>query len=422
MRRSDIMIGMGLMAALALAGSCKNDDTDFGDAIPDAGFKPVEVVFSEEPLAEAEEDIDTDDNDYVENSSFRHTVAVVYTEDGAEVTGAEGVVDVVCEGGHVTVHSDSKSVAYQLSGSCSDGSFKVYSNNKFKLVLDGLKLHNPKGAAVNNQCGKSMYVVLPEGKNNMISCGSQVTIPEGEDMKGAFFSEGQILISGKGKLHVASEYRNGLATDDYLVIRPGSVIIVTSTAGNAVKANDGVSVRGSVLNLYTTYPGGKGINCETAVTFCGGRTTVITEGGCLVEANDTTSSAAIKSDSTVCVTGGELNLLSRGDGGKGINADRGIRIAGGQVTAITMGHARLASPNALKSGGDIEIAGGSVYAYSSHAQAVKTSGEAGVSWAPDYVSLDKRGEWFFSINYSTFACANRLCIRSGGTPCKGNNP
>ena len=399
MIRSDIIFATVLLATLAAIASCKSDDTDFGDLIPAPDFTPVEISFNENPMEEMPEEIDRSDNDYVENSTFRHIVSVNYTADGAEVTGASGIVEVETRGGHVTVRSDSKRVEYRLSGSCGDGSFKVYSDNKFKLVLDNLTLHNPSGAAINNQCGKSMYVVLPEASSNVLSSGSQVVIPSGEDMKGAMFSEGQILISGQGRLQVASDYKNGIATDDYLVVRPGNVIVVTSTAGNAIKANDGVYVRGSVLNLSTSYPGGKGINCEADIVFSGGRTTVITEGGCLIEAEDTTSSAAVKSDSTVCVTGGELHLLSRGSGGKGINASGGIRIAGGKVTAVTLGDAHTASPNALKSDGEIAVNGGSLYAYGRHAQAVRTGVGGSFSYAPGYLSLDKRGEWFFSIYY-----------------------
>ena len=374
MIRSDIIFATVLLATLAAIASCKSDDTDFGDLIPAPDFTPVEISFNENPMEEMPEEIDRSDNDYVENSTFRHIVSVNYTADGAEVTGASGIVEVETRGGHVTVRSDSKRVEYRLSGSCGDGSFKVYSDNKFKLVLDNLTLHNPSGAAINNQCGKSMYVVLPEASSNVLSSGSQVVIPSGEDMK-------------------------GIATDDYLVVRPGNVIVVTSTAGNAIKANDGVYVRGSVLNLSTGYPGGKGINCEADIVFSGGRTTVITEGGCLIEAEDTTSSAAVKSDSTVCVTGGELHLLSRGSGGKGINASGGIQIAGGKVTAVTLGDAHTASPNALKSDGEIAVNGGSLYAYSRHAQAVRTGVGGSFSYAPGYLSLDKRGEWFFSIFY-----------------------
>lgn len=399
MRHCDILFTTMILAVLTAVSSCKSDDTDFGDVIPDPYFMPVKIAFDENPIEEMAEVIDGSDNDYVENVKFKHVVSVNYTADGAEVTGASGVVDVETCGGHVTVRSASKSVEYRLSGSCDDGSFKVYSDNKFKLVLDNLKLHNPEGAAVNNQCGKSMYLVLTEASNNILSTGSQVVIPSDEDMKGALFSEGQILISGKGRLYVESDFKNGIATDDYLVVRPGNVIAVKSTAGNAVKANDGVYVRGSVLNLHTDFPGGKGINCESDIVFSGGRTTIITEGDCFIEANDTTSSAAVKSDSTVCVTGGELNLLARGSGGKGVNANGGICIMGGKVTAVTLGDAHTASPNALKSDGDIALSGGSLYAYSRYAQAVRAGAVASFSYAEGYQSLEKKGGWFFSIGY-----------------------
>ena len=88
MIRSDIIFATVLLATLAAIASCKSDDTDFGDLIPAPDFMPVEISFNENPMEEMPEEIDRSDNDYVENSTFRHIVSVNYTADGAEVTGA----------------------------------------------------------------------------------------------------------------------------------------------------------------------------------------------------------------------------------------------------------------------------------------------------------------------------------------------
>ena len=72
---------------------------------------------------------------------------------------------------------------------------------------------------------------------------------------------------------------------------------------------------------------------------------------------------------------------------------------GGKVTAVTLGDAHTASPNALKSDGEIALSGGSLYAYSRYAQAVRAGGVSSFSYAEGYQSLEKKGGWFFSIGY-----------------------
>lgn len=361
-----------ILLALGMIFSCENDDTDFGDIINDASYTPREVTFSTSPADVPEASIPAGDEDYVENNSFSTTVTISFSEGSAAVEGNTDAITVSREGAHVTIDSQSKKVEYIISGKATDGSLKIYGEKKSKIVLDGVELHNPHGAAINNQCGKSMYIVIAEGKDNKLSCGSNVTIAPGEDMKGAFFSEGQMIFSGKGTLTVESAYKNGIASDDYITIRPGSIINVSSSDGNAIKANDGVTILGSAINLHTTADGAKGINSEASIIFHGGRTTIINEGSTLIEPNDTTGCAAIKSDLVVNIKGGELNLKSTGEGGKCINANEGINISGGAITAVSTGNAGASKPKAIKSDKGISINGGSVYAYSAHNEAIDT--------------------------------------------------
>ena len=155
-----------------LLASCTNDDTDFGQLVPDRDFEPLGVELDYSALTEPQETVPADDNDYVENNTFDAVVSISFSGSMAVVSGAGTGVSVQTDGAHVTVSSSTRSVEYVLSGASSDGSFKIYSRNKFKVVMNGVQLHNPHGAAVNSQCGKSMYVVLADGTANKLSCGS----------------------------------------------------------------------------------------------------------------------------------------------------------------------------------------------------------------------------------------------------------
>lgn len=389
-------------ATACLMTACVSDDTDFSGIIDgDNGggdtYVPKKIAFDTTPLQEAPEEIPSDDNDYVENSPARYTVKILYSDNApARVEGDVARVNVTVDGGHVTVRSTSSRMEYVLSGTCKDGSFKIYSENKFKLTMANLGLVNPRGAAINNQCGKSMYVELVEGFPCTLRDGETYDMVEGEDQKAAFFSEGQVIFSGAGKLTVCAYGRNAIASDDYIVFRPGNVINVQSFNGNGIKANDGIFIRGGVLNVEVQGNAGKGLNSELDMEITGGRTTVITSGHATGQEDDASSAAAIKCDSLFTVSAGILNLQSTGEGGKGINCDKNILVSGGEVNVVTTGKKTIASPKGIKADGDITFNGGAVYSYSRHSDAIDAA--LNFSYAEGWTVLEQN-DHLFELTY-----------------------
>lgn len=123
------------LGAMMLA-SCLNDDTDFSGIIEgDGDYVPKTIAFDATPLQETEGTIPSDDNDYVENSRFRYHVNVHYAGDQVTFSGDVARVQATARGGHVTVNSAVSGVEYILSGESTDGSFKLYSENKMKRDL-----------------------------------------------------------------------------------------------------------------------------------------------------------------------------------------------------------------------------------------------------------------------------------------------
>lgn len=343
-----------------------------------------DITINTAPLQETETlPASTDEyyEDYVETYSAKATIKIAYNGNDASVSGSADGVTVSKDGAHVTVKSTVKNIAYELSGSTTDGSFKIYSEKKFQLTLNGVNITNPTGAAINNQ-GKRAYVVVKDGTENSLSDGTTYTKVDGEDQKGTLFSEGKLAFSGSGKLSVYAKGKNGIVSDDYVYIRPNTNIYVNSTASNGIKSNDGIIIKGGVVNVEVSAAASKGLKTDGFVQIDGGRVTSITTGATEYDADDKEykGCAALKADSIIVMNGGELLVKSTGGGGKGISGDQTFTLNGGTVKAIATGNnSNDVSAKAIKMDGEITISGGLVMARAASHEAMESKGKMTIS-------------------------------------------
>ena len=316
------------MLALGLA-ACQNDDTDFS-AYTGGTMSTANVIYIFYNGTTAT--VSGDENNYV-------------TVNGADVT--------------VNTGAASDSLLLVLSGSTSDGSLLIYRERKFGIKLAGVSIHNNDGPAINNQCGKSLYVEVVSGTTNTLTDGTSYT-EQTYQQKGALFSEGQIYFSGSGTLNVVGSTQNAIACDDYIVVDEAS-ITATSSTGHGIKVNDGFWMNSGTLTVYVTGDGCKGISNDSITVISGGTMAITTSGDCVydAEAADYSSAACIKSDYQFTMTGGTVTLTSTGDGGKGINCDEDVVFSGGTLTVTTTGSNDDAKPKGVKGDTGITVSGGS---------------------------------------------------------------
>jgi len=373
--------------ALALS-ACVNDDTDLSDIIKQYQVQPAEVELDFTALAEADDVPVTDEddsayNDYVENTSWDKVIKIAFNGDTATVDGTVTGVMVQTVGAHVTVINMSGPVKLIVSGTTADGSLKLYGDKRLQVLLNGADITNPTGAAINNQGGKSLYVVLADGTENSLTDGATYTMVEDEDQKAALFSEGQIIFSGKGRLNVHAQGRGGIRSDDYIRLRPGVKIYVNSTALDGLRANDGIIIDGGVINVETSGAGAKGVRSEGPLTINGGRLIAINRGDTRIteaeDVADTTSCAALYCDTLMTVKGGIIKLKATGDGGKGINAKHNVNMAGGSLTAVATGTDDNKKPRGVKIEGNFTMSGGYFYSYSKRSDPLDVSGTVSVA-------------------------------------------
>lgn len=275
---------LGAVVMLSLA-SCADTEQYIGDddtvvrpawdkivqqweaTLPSAGFiEPNEVVPTDE--------LDPDYDNYIENQDFKQgrIVDLVWTNDSIMVSNPQadkGVV--VTTNGTFALISNTESsadaddargkVTYRLSGKCSDGQLWIYSEKKFRLLLDGLELTSREGSAINIQSKKRCFVVCQEGTVSKL-CDNESYLtdnvdPEGcfppfgygKDEKGCLFSEGQLIFYGPGRLEVQGKHQHGIASDEYIFVHPSSNITVTAVK-DGIHSKEQYQQTGGIVRSY----------------------------------------------------------------------------------------------------------------------------------------------------------------------------
>ena len=326
--------------------------------------------------------VGSDADFYYEANSFTNLVVVTFNDTTATVESSNSNIKTNISGAYVTIDMLSNSVSgveIIALGKSSDGGLKIYGDKKFKLTLSGLDITSKKGPAINSQCKKRMFLHLTNGTTNRIAdiatySDDAYTLPGSydEDRKGAFFSEGHIIVSGQGALVAEGKYKHAIATDGYYYQRPGTTIAVTAAAKNAlhVKGDDedmiGAWFKGGMFYARVASTAGKGVKCDYDIVIDGGKFDVETSGNAEYDSTeaDTSSAAALKSDTHIEINGGDFVFKSTGLGGKCINCDGSLTINGGNLNLTTTGKRyeynknTTSSPKAIKVDGAIIINGG----------------------------------------------------------------
>lgn len=337
-------------------------------------------------------------------------IVINYSANGVKILNPKlfDGVNIAVDGNDVIVTSTaSDEFEYVLQGESSDGMFKIYSDKKFILMLNGLTLTNNDGPAINIQSGKKTTLMLADGTVNNLTDGKKYTACGEEDMKATLFSEGQIVVEGNGTLNVTGLKKHGICSDDYVKVNSGTVNVL-SAASDGIHANDYVSINGGVLNItassdgidgdegYIEINGGettvnissdacKGVKCDGAITMTAGTLTVNTSGGVEVTDGDPSYCTAVKTDADFSISGGTLTIVSTGEAGKGISVDGNVNITGGVINISTSGNGSTYTntesvtdsyaATGIKADGNINILGGQV--------TVTASGSAGKGISAD---------------------------------------
>ncbi len=381
----------------------------------------------------------TNIEDEVARFSPAYTITVTYSSGSATVTGNDdAVVSVKKDGAGVTItNSTPCDINYVLTGSSSDGYFKLYSVRKQEVTLQNLTLANQSGAAINIQSHKRTFVVL-SGNSTLKDGKSYTATPDDEDEKAAFFSEGQLCFSGSGSLTVTASGKAAVTSDDYIRFLGGTVT-ASSSAGHAIRGKDAVIVSDGTVSASSSADKKKGISSDSLVVFNGGATTVKVTGGTAYDNDDAdyTGSAGVKADKLFIMNAGTLTISNSGAGGKGINVgssdssnDCKAYFNGGTVDITTTGSYYSAggtSAKGIKVGrkitsgkqtvytGDMYVRGGSICVRTTGSSSARDSGNEAVE-SKGVLEVTAGMLYAYSTTDDAINCADDMTL-SGGYVC-----
>ena len=384
---------------------------------------------------------DPSSDDDISTTAFKGKITIRFSPTGdASVTGdSYGYVTV--DGNKVTVNNTGGEVlVYELTGTTSDGFFKVYGAKKQAIVLNGVSITNPNGAAINNQNKKRTFIAV-YGNNTLSDSEAAAYAQEGEeDLKAVLFSEAQLIFSGSGLLTVNAlnkQDKSAIATDDYLRLMNSPTIKVNAGngAGHGFKGKDYVQLSGGSLAVSTAGDMKKGISTDDYVLVEGGTHMVTVTGGVAWDEEDSeySGTAAVKADNYFAMTGGSLTIKNTGDGGKGINAGSydydetnhilsDSYISGGSLSVTTTGReVNDVSAKGIKIGwvtkegsgdrakvtgyaGKLTISGGLITVNSTYGEGLEVKGDLTFEGGETYVS---------STNEDAINCQGDLTVNKG---------
>lgn len=238
--------------------------------------------------------------DYVEHVSFTQAVAVAYDGTTATVSnGAGSGIALVQEGAYLSITSNVAGVEFILSGASANGAFRLSNAYPAKVTLNGVSLASTNGPAIQLRSTNRTFVVMAKGTGSLLSDGS--VNADG----GALQGSGPLVFSGPGTLTVSGVKKHAVSGAGWVRIRDGE-IVVPRAASDAIHAG-AFQLDNGTLSLQAT---GDGIDAGT----------VQIHGGSIAVVSLTNDTKGIKSDGTMTVDGGVMDLTIQGVQSKGIKS------------------------------------------------------------------------------------------------------
>ena len=270
-----------------------------------------------------------------------NVVTVTYDADGVAIVNPfafEGVHIDVTGSDVIVTNISAQPVEFRLSGTSTDGMFKVYSATDFGITLAGLTLTNGDGPAINLQSSVKATITLADGTVNTLSDGATYTAVGSEKMKGTIHAAKDLVFEGNGSLNITGLSKHGICSNSGAVTFNGGTYTLKNIASDGVHSATDLVVNGGNITIAATAISSKAVKADADISIAGGTLVLNCSGDVEIVANDPSYCTAIKSKAAINISGGDITITNSGKGGKGISADADINITGGTINVTTSGN------------------------------------------------------------------------------------
>ena len=242
-------------------------------------------------------------------------------------------------------------------------SFEIPEGEEVTLVLSGTEISCEDGPCIEAYGGGTLVIVLPENTVNTVTSGNEndkeLNSQNEELKKGVISAEGDIVITGDGRLNVNGYIKNGIHAGGDVVIESGTIYLDTARKG--IKSKGNVHVEGGTIIAKCL---DDGINADADVEITGGIFSI------------KSGDDAVHADENIRISGGTINISGCYEGIEGHTID----ISGGMFNI-------MASDDGLNTGGAIDredlpwvhISGGDIYISVEDGDGIDSNGDLYVS-------------------------------------------
>ena len=271
---------------------------------------------------------------------------------GSGSNGISSDTNISVGGANVTIVSTSE------DGKCfkSDGTFQMssgslnltHSGNASKgistvgdMTLSGGTIGiNANGTTlvVNNE---SSYCTAIKSDANVNITGSNIniTLPTANQGGKAISADGGIAISGgTHTLSISGNDANGISSDTNVTVSGTADITITTSAldGKGIKSDGTIDITGGSVNITHSGNTSKGISADGNINISGGTIVINANGSTVVSDNDPSYCTAIKGNADINITGGNITITlpTSNQGGKGIKCTGNMTISGNNTINI----------------------------------------------------------------------------------------
>lgn len=313
-------------------------------------------------------DVDWDDETYTvsittenDDNELRkdNKVSIDMTELSADGDGA------VVSGNTVTI---SKGGVYTLTGSNSDASIVISTDDKVKLKLGGVNITSSTAPVIYAENADKLYMDIEDETENSLASTAADTA--------AIRSKDNLKITGGGTLNISSA-DDGIKCSDNLKIENGNINI--DAKSNGINVNDTFEMTGGSLKITAV---GDGIDSSSIVIISGGVVDITTNG---TPTETSQTAQASEEQNRPKMPFGESESVTFETSSKGIKADWMMKLSGGEINVNAADHA-------IHCASDIEINGAKMTLASQYKKGISSHGSITADGEDTSINITKSTE------------------------------